>query len=144
IAFKPNTQAAANSNDFNCPDRWYGSDALAVHPRFAADTYPNIKQLVGLTMDDKHLEEYTARYPALEVVASDVRTTVAFKSKSAPKSAGDDEEDEGKWTVEELLAMQLKNVKKNAEAMAGSVIKDAVFAIPTAFNPEERNALMIA
>lgn len=145
IAFKPNTQATADSKDFNYPDRLYGSDALAVHPRFAADTYPNIKQLLGLTMDDKQLESYTARYPALQIVPSDVRTTVAFKSKSAPKTSGDDEdEEEGKWTVEELLAMQLKNVKKNAEAMAGSVIKDAVFAIPTAFNPEERNALMIA
>lgn len=141
IGFKPPHNPPAEG-EFPYADRLYGGDALAVAPRFPHDTYPNLKQLLGLFVDDPTVTAYSKRYPALNILPSNVRNTVAFKSNFAPAKAGE----YGVWTVEELLAMQLESVKKNAESMAGKgwKIKDAVFAIPAYYTPEERQALTTA
>lgn len=138
VGFKPPHHPPADG-EFPYADRLYGGDALAVAPRFPHDTYPNLKQLLGLDIKSKDIEAYSKRYPALEILPAPVSNTIAFKSKFAPAKEGET----GVWSVEELLAMQLENVKKNAELMAGKgwKIKDAVIAIPAYFTVEEREAL---
>jgi hypoxia up-regulated 1 len=81
---------------------------------------------------------YKERYPALEVTGTEGRKTVSFQS-------GVFSEDKS-YTVEELLAMELKNVRENAKALAGKGydIQDVVFTVPAFYTVDERRALEIA
>ncbi|CAI4217357.1 unnamed protein product [Parascedosporium putredinis] len=89
VAFKPE-RGELKAGDY--PERFYGSDALAMGPRFPADVY-SISSTFSLEEDK-------------------ARGTVSLKSKAF----GADEEP---WMVEELLAMQLQNIRSNAELHAG-------------------------
>ncbi|QDS77657.1 hypothetical protein FKW77_002961 [Venturia effusa] len=137
VVFKPSRSGSATEGSF--PERSYGGDALALAARFPGEVYPNIKQLLGLPLKNPVVEQYSKRYPALEVVESTPRGTVAFKSKSFHK-------DEKPFAVEELLAMELKNLKENAQALAGPAhkVSNAVFTVPIFYTAEERRALELA
>jgi hypoxia up-regulated 1 len=137
VAFKPQRVGTPAVGTF--PERLYGGDALALAARFPGEVYPNLKQLLGLPLKSVVSEEYTKRYPALELVESTPRGTTAFKSKAFHA-------DERPFAVEELLAMELKNVRENAQALAGKAHKvaNAVFTIPPFFTAEERKALDLA
>ena len=126
--------------DGQFPERAYGSDALAVAARFPNDVYPNLKQLLGLPVENSEaIERYGNAYPGLEIVETGVRKTSGFKSPSF--GAG-----EPPFTVEEILAMELKNVKENAQLLAGKAFKvsNAVFTVPIFYTAEERKALKLA
>lgn len=135
VAFKPPKDISSGG----FPERVYGSDAVALAARFPADTYPNLKRLLGLPAENAVVEEYASRYPALQLVSDRVRHTAAFKSSSFV--AGEEP-----WTVEEILAMELQSIQKNAEALAGagSVIKDIVITVPVFYSLEEKRAIQLA
>ncbi|TQS37604.1 hypothetical protein Golomagni_01917 [Golovinomyces magnicellulatus] len=135
IAFKP--EKTIKSGHF--PERLYGSDAIALASRLPGDVYPNLKPLLGLRIDSPIVREYASRYPMLKLTMDKTRGTAAFKS-------GAFSAEELPWTVEEILAMELQNIQKNAQAMAGkgTVIKDLVITVPTFFTVEEKRALLIA
>ena len=135
LAFKPPKGEIAVGS---YPERSYGSDALALAARFPGDVYPNLKQLLGVSADGTAAKEFARRYPALGLEASPLGYA-AFKSGACHK-------DELAWTVEELLAMELKNVKENAQSMAGKAhrVSSAVFTIPAYYTAEERKALEAA
>ncbi|KAE9979101.1 hypothetical protein BLS_010142 [Venturia inaequalis] len=137
VVFKPSRSGSAVEGSF--PERSYGGDALALAARFPGEVYPNIKQLLGLPLNSPVVKQYSKRYPALEVVESVPRGTVGFKSKSFHK-------DEKPFAVEELLAMELKNLKENAQALAGTAhkVSNAVFTVPIFYTAEERRALALA
>lgn len=139
VAFKPlrNKVSTAESDAF--PERIYGGDAVALSARFPSDVYPNIKPLLGLKFGDDLISEYGATFPGLEIVEWAETGTVGFKSDSFVN-------EEEPWLVEELLAMELKNIKGNAEAMAGkgSVIQDAVITVPSFYTAAERRAIILA
>jgi hypoxia up-regulated 1 len=137
VVFKPSRSGIAAEGSF--PERSYGGDALALAARFPGEVYPNIKQLLGLPLKSAVVEEYSKRYPALDVVESTPRGTVGFKSKSFHA-------DEKPFAVEELLAMELKNLRENAQALAGSAhkVSNAVFTVPIFYTAEERRALELA
>jgi hypoxia up-regulated 1 len=137
VAFKPQRIGTPVAGTF--PERLYGGDALALAARFPGEVYPNLKQLLGLPLKSAVSGEYTKRYPALELVESAPRGTAAFKSKAFHG-------DERPFAVEELLAMELKNVRENAQALAGKAHKvaNAVFTIPPFFTADERKALDLA
>jgi hypoxia up-regulated 1 len=137
VAFKPQRAGTPAAGTF--PERLYGGDAVALAARFPGEVYPNLKQLLGLPLKSVVSEEYSKRYPALELVESTPRSSVALKSKAFHA-------DEQPFTVEELLAMELKNVRENAQALAGKAHKvaNAVFTIPAYFTAEERKALDLA
>lgn len=61
-----------------------------------------------------------------------MRNTVAFEHAS------------GHFTVEELVAMQFINMRKNAETMANEKIRDAILTVPPYFNQAQRTALIDA
>ncbi|KAK2671919.1 hypothetical protein RAB80_011998 [Fusarium oxysporum f. sp. vasinfectum] len=92
--------------------RAYGADAMALASRFPSDVYPNLKTILGLTTQDSVVQEYAARHPALQLQSHPTRGTATFKSKSFT-------DDVEAWMVEELLAMELQSIQKNAEVAAG-------------------------
>ncbi|KAF8532908.1 Hsp70 protein-domain-containing protein [Trichophaea hybrida] len=138
IGFKPSS-FPAKDGEFNFPERLYGTDAVNLAGRFPHDVYPNLKQLLGKLVQDDAIATYSGRYPALKIIASPEQRTVAFQSKSSPAPSV--------FTLEELLAMQLKAVTAQAQAMAGAgtgKIRDVMFTVPAFFSAEEKHALTLA
>ena len=135
MAFKP----LKNAEPGDFPERVYGSDAIALAARFPGDVYPNLKALLGLPAQNSKVLEYAARHPALKIEAQTVKGTVAFRS-------GAFSSDEEPFMVEEIIAMELQSIQKNAEAMAGkgSKIKDIVITVPPYFSAEEKRAIEFA
>lgn len=136
VAFKP---SRGGPQDGQFPERFYGSDAMAFAARFPHEVYPNLKALLGLPADDAAVKEYAARHPALKLESHPTRGTAAFKSSTLTA-------EEDAWLVEELLAMELQSIQKNAESAAGdgSTVRSAVFTIPPFYTAEERRALQSA
>ncbi|CAI6336354.1 unnamed protein product [Periconia digitata] len=137
VAFKPLKSGPLPAGEY--PERFYGSDAVALAGRFPGDVYPNLKQLLGISSADDIVRTFNGRYPALKTEALEGRDTVALRS-------GVFAEEEKSFSVEELLAMELKNVKENAKNMAGkgSDVTDVVFTVPPFYTVEERRALEVA
>jgi len=140
VTFKPSSSGPSSSSANTFPERAYGSDSLALAPRFPGDTYPNLKALLGLPAGSAEVVEYARRHPALEVVGHKVKGTAAMKSQGA---FGEDEE---AWLVEELLAMELGSIKANAEGLAGpgSPVRSAVLTVPGFYTAEEKRAVELA
>ncbi|KAF2266466.1 heat shock protein 70-like protein-like protein [Lojkania enalia] len=137
VAFKPSKGGVLPAGSF--PERFYGSDAAALAARFPGDVYPNLKQLLGIPSESDVVKVYNGRYPALQVTGMEGRQTVSFKS-------GVFAEGEKPFSVEELLAMELKNVRENAKALAGKGvdIQEVVFTIPVFYTADERRALEVS
>lgn len=134
VAFKPPQNGAKKGT---WPERLYGSDAMALSARFPGDVYPNLKTLLGLPVDSPAVQEYAARHPALQLESHKVKNTAAFKSRDAFTK------DEAAWLVEELLAMELQSIQKNAENMAGEgvSVRSAVITVPPFYTTEEKRAI---
>ena len=137
VAFKPSKSGALPAGSY--PERFYGGDAVALQARFPGDVYPNLKWLLGVQSDTGVVGEWKGRYPAVEVKGGE-RGTVEVGSKIFG------EEKDRSYSVEELLAMELKNVRENAKVLAGkgSEIEDVVFTVPPFYTVEERRALEVA
>ena len=133
VAFKP----AKNPQSGSFPERAYGSDAVALAARFPGDVYSNLKVLLGLPADNTLVKDYASRHPALRLETEKTKGTAAFRS-------GAFAEDEEVFSVEEILAMELQSIQKNAEARAGSRVKDLVITIPPFYSAEEKRAVELA
>ncbi|KAM3534176.1 hypothetical protein MY4038_002566 [Beauveria bassiana] len=136
VAFKP---APGGVKPGQYPERMYGSDAIALSARFPGEVYPNLKTLLGLPFDDTIVAEYAARHPALQLHKHITRGTSSFKTNTLTA-------EEESWMVEELLAMELQSVQKNAEALAGeaSSVRSVVMTVPPFYTTEERRSLQLA
>ncbi|PHH63283.1 hypothetical protein CDD81_6140 [Ophiocordyceps australis] len=136
VAFKP-PKAELKQDSF--PERIYGADALAIASRYPGEVYPNLKTLLGLSAGDAVVKEYVARHPGLHLKPCSNRSTTAFKSEALPA-------DQDAWMVEELLAMELQNIQKNAQLAAGhgSSIQSIVLTMPPFYTMEERRAVQSA
>ena len=140
IAFKPLRLQSSSSSSSTFPERLYGGDALAVSARFPGDVYSNLKPLLGLTVaGNSAVTHFASWHPGLKIVESKDRGTVSFRSQSF-------EDTEEPFTVEELLGMELQNIRANAEAFAGkdSHIRDVVISIPVFYTAEEKRAIEAA
>ena len=137
LAFKPSNTKSQNPDFF--PERVYGGDAIALAARFPGDVYSNLKPLLGRVAKDSAVEEYKSRHPGQRVIEDKLRGTVAFRSGSFGREVDP-------FSVEELLAMELRNLRGNAEALAGkdSTVQDAVITIPPYYTAEERRAVELA
>ncbi|KAB2571628.1 Hypoxia up-regulated protein 1 [Lasiodiplodia theobromae] len=137
VALKtPRTPLQAASATF--PERAYGGDALALSARFPGDVYPNLKPLLGERLaSSRAAAEYQQLHPAVEMVGVE-GGRVGFRSPSF-------EADAAPFAVEELLAMELKNLRENAEEMAGGArITDAVITVPAFYTAAEKRAVELA
>ncbi|KAF2092720.1 actin-like ATPase domain-containing protein [Rhizodiscina lignyota] len=140
VAFKPaGTGRNVKVAEGEYPERLYGSDAMALTARRPDDVYVNLKQLLGLPIDAAEVKEYQSRYPALQVVKQEGRDAVSFESPSFNKL-------DVPFSIEEILAMELKNVRQNAQTLAGKghAINNAVFTIPAFYTADERRAVELA
>ncbi|KAL2053236.1 hypothetical protein ABVK25_006561 [Lepraria finkii] len=139
IAFKPLRTKANTAESDSYPERVYGGDAMALSARFPSDVYPNLKSLLGLKLNDDLVSEYGETYSGLKMVEWPETGTIGFKSDCFVA-------EEEPWLIEELLAMELKNIKGNAETVAGkgSSIKDTVITVPSFYTVEERRAITLA
>lgn len=97
--------------------------------RFPAHTFASLKNLLGQDIHSESAKEYLKLFPANKMVNS-TRNTIAFEHET------------GHFTVEELVAMQLINMRKNAEAMAEEQLRDAILTVPPYFNQAQRLALL--
>jgi hypoxia up-regulated 1 len=140
IAFKPTRES-----DAPFPERFYGGDALALTARYPDDIYINLKTLLGLQFNDGAddiVKSYWNRFPALKLEAApDGRGSVALRSNRL----GEEQKKEA-FLVEEILAMQLKQIKANADTLAGkgSDVRDVVITYPTFYTAEEKRSLELA
>lgn len=141
VAFKPNRDSKNNviAELGTFPERLYGGDALALQGRIPGEVYPNLKPLLGVPWTDgsnEAVEVYKGRYPAVQAVQVREMGTTMFKSDAFVQ-------EEPPWSVEELLAMELANVKHNAESMAGkgNTVEDVVITVPPFYTADERRAI---
>jgi hypoxia up-regulated 1 len=81
--------------------------------------------------DSDVVERFLEQHPAVEAVTSN-RSTVAF-------GHGDNT-----YSVEELVAMQIVNIKGQAEKMAEEKIKELVLTVPAFWTEQERKAIIDA
>ncbi|KAK1075470.1 lumenal Hsp70 protein [Friedmanniomyces endolithicus] len=143
VAFKPNrdskNEILAENGTF--PERAYGGDALALQGRMPGEVFPNLKSLLGLPADGSSgmMKTYNTRYPAVMIGQMEEIGMVMAKSHAFVN-------EEPPWSVQELLAMELANVKRNAEAMAGKgmSVEDAVVTVPAFYTADERRAILLA
>jgi hypoxia up-regulated 1 len=136
VAFKP----AKNIKSGDFPERVYGSDAVALAARFPGDVYPNLKTLLGLGADNSVVQDYATRHPALRLEAEKTRGTAAFRSGAFTA-------EEEAFMVEEILAMELQSIQRNAEALAGKGggrVRDLVITVPPFYTQEEKRAVELA
>ncbi|ETN46736.1 uncharacterized protein HMPREF1541_00925 [Cyphellophora europaea CBS 101466] len=143
LAFKPSRAQAKDGDAF--PERLYGGDALALAARFPADVFPNLKPLLGVAYESDFVTTYASRYPSLGLEpvqradSGSKEATVGIKSKNV----GDKRD---VFLVEELLAMEFKNIKANAEAAVekGILVSDAVITYPAFYTAQEKRAIELA
>ncbi|KAL6363837.1 hypothetical protein LRP88_03262 [Fusarium phalaenopsidis] len=136
VVFKPSRNGPQKGQH---PERAYGADAMALASRFPSDVYPNLKTILGLTTQDSIVQEYAARHPALQLEAHATRGTAAFKSKAFTAEVE-------AWMVEELLAMELQSIQKNAEVAAGdgTSVRSIVLTVPPFYTVDEKRAVQTA
>ena len=142
LAFKPSRLQSSDADAF--PERLYGGDAQALAARYPSDVFPNLKPLLGLSIDHDDVATYTSRFPGIEL--DDIlrgedgnKATVGIRSKHVPKEMAP-------FMVEELLAMELKNIKVNAEAAVakGVSVDSVVLTYPSSYTSQEKRALELA
>lgn len=140
IAFKPVNSKASTLDSDAFPERLYGGDAVALTARFPGDVYSNLKPLLGLAVKGNEVtSQFGTWHPDLKIVEDKDRGTASFKSESFIDK-------EEPFTIEELLAMQLQNIRSNAEVFAGksSTVRDVVISIPVFYTAEEKRAVEAA
>ena len=139
VAFKGSKEKSDSAKEEGFPERIYGGDAVALSARFPKDVYPNLKALLGLNKDSKVGGQYHARHPELAIVDLPDSSSIGLRSNSFVDS-------EEPFSIEELLAMEIKNIKANAESMAGKghSVEDAVITVPPYFSVAERKAVTSA
>ncbi|CCC14020.1 hypothetical protein SMACR_08187 [Sordaria macrospora] len=137
VAFKPSSNGPKKGA---YPEREYGSDAIAIAPRFPGDVYPNLKAILGLPAGSVQVREYAERHPSLKLETHKTKGTAAFKSAAAFT------EEEEAWLVEELLAMELQSIRANAELLAGpsSSVRSVVITVPPFYTVEEKRAVELS
>jgi hypoxia up-regulated 1 len=143
VAFKPSRAQTSDPSAY--PERLYGGDAVALAARFPGDVYGNLKSLLGVASDSSCAKDYQSRYPGLSMEtvprrnSNGVQGTVSFKSQVFDKT-------QEAFMVEELLAMELQNIRTNAEAAMGkgSIVTDAVITCPAFYTAEEKRAIELA
>ncbi|KAF9432127.1 hypothetical protein BGZ76_011239 [Entomortierella beljakovae] len=113
-------------------ERSFGSEALSLATRFPTDAFIGLKKLLGRHYDDDQSVQFRNTFTN-NMIKDPVRGTVEFETTAGVK-----------YSVEELVAMQLALAKRQAEETAGEPVKDVVITIPPYFSQAERRALLDA
>ncbi len=111
----------------SCLGNWLTAEGA----RFPEATFPGLKSLLGRTGESDVVQRFLEQHPTNKLVQSN-RSIIAFQNR------------ESIYTVEELVAMQLVNIKSQAEKMAEEKIKELVLTVPAFWTEQERNAIVDA
>jgi hypoxia up-regulated 1 len=93
--------------------------------------FPSLKGLLGRPIESDVVKRFLREHPSIQTTQGD-RSSLTFKVG------------ESTYTVEELVAMQLVNIKLQAEKMADETIKDLILTVPVYSTEHERKALINA
>ncbi|KAG8199551.1 hypothetical protein JTE90_009392 [Oedothorax gibbosus] len=114
-------------------ERVFGDPALSIGVRFPDKCFMYLMDIIGKKIDNPLVQLYKKRFPYYEIKATEDRNSVIFIHPDGME-----------YTVEELVAMLLKQAQEIAEKAAGQPIKDAVITVPPFFNQAERRAMLEA
>lgn len=119
-------------------DRLVGEEAASLAARYPERVYGRIADWLGRPADDPGLAAMLkASYRPYELVAAPNRTSAA--SLAVRTDRGET------YSAEEVVASFLEYAKGLGEAAAdGSPVTDAVLAVPAAYTPQQRQALLDA
>ena len=110
---------------FTDTERLVGSSCLSQINKNVNNTVFNIMRLIGHNFEDKNIQEELKYWPfeVLKDPNSD-KPLIQVNYKNEKKT----------FTVEEILAMELKKIKEIASNYLGQEVKDAVISIPSCYN----------
>jgi hypoxia up-regulated 1 len=100
--------------------------------RFPDATYPSSKGLLGRSIDSDVVKRFSKEHPVIKIAPSN-RSSLTFEYG-----------DNNTYSIEELVAMQLVNIKVRAEKMADETVKDLILTVPVHWTEQERKALINA
>ncbi|XP_015912562.1 hypoxia up-regulated protein 1 [Parasteatoda tepidariorum] len=118
---------------FRDGERVFGDPALTIGVRFPDKAFMYLMEVIGKTVDNPLVELYKTRFPYYDIKASEDRKSVIFVHPDGME-----------FSVEELIAMVLKQAQDIAQKAAGQPIKDAVITVPPFFSQAERRAMLQA
>ena len=98
------------------------------------NTIYDIKRLIGRNFNDKHIQEDMKLWPF----------KVEKDSKNKPIIIVEYNNEKKKFYPEQIAAMILESLKKDAEEFLGQKVKDAVITVPAYFNNLQRQATIDA
>lgn len=101
--------------------------------RFPQDSFPSLKHIIGSQYSSNKTWYYTQ--VGQGVVLETDRGTVALERTNNGGT---------KWTVEELIGMQLAHIRSLAEDVASERVTDLVLTVPAFFSHAQRQALLDA
>ncbi|MBI9042968.1 MAG: molecular chaperone DnaK [Anaerolineaceae bacterium] len=90
------------------------------------NTISSIKRLMGLHYDEVNTEQEMLPYQITRGIAGDARVNIPITNKE--------------YTPQEISAMILAKLKKDAETYLGESVTDAVITVPAYFNDSQRQA----
>jgi hypoxia up-regulated 1 len=135
ISFKNQDERVYGTDGFNLvpPPEGFGGGAnhLGQGARYPDAMFPSLKGLLGRSIESDVVKRFLREHPSIQTTEGD-RSSLTFQLG------------ESTYTVEELVAMQLVNIKLQAEKMADETVKDLILTVPVYWTEQERKALINA
>ncbi|KAJ2395344.1 lumenal Hsp70 protein [Coemansia sp. RSA 2603] len=115
-------------------ERTFGSNAIAIAPRYAANTFMAVRNLLGVQYDSDVAAKYRQQFPN-NMIRDPETGAVAFQYGTAANET---------LTVQEIVAMQLRYAQQLVKESEGILVKDAVLTVPSFFDRTQRQAMLDA
>ena len=120
--------------------RTCGATAKLDAPRNPKNTIFDAKRIIGCTFSDAGVQQDIARYPYKVVAGENDKPMIAVDVQNAEKTG----KEEKLFAPEEISAMVLQYLKKQAENYLGGPVSKAVITVPAYFNDAQRAATKLA